>query len=36
MTEQAEKREGLTKGKVILEATRGNTCIGLVLVTAAE
>jgi cysteinyl-tRNA synthetase len=36
MIEQAEKRGELTKDKVILEATSGNTGIGLALVAAAR
>lgn len=36
MIEQAEKRGELTKDKVILEATSGNTGIGLSLVAAAK
>ena len=36
MIEQAEKRGELTKDKVILEATSGNTGIGLALVAASK
>ena len=36
MIEEAEKRGDLTKGKVILEATSGNTGIGLALVGAVK
>ena len=36
MIEQAEKRGDLSKGKIILEATSGNTGIGLALVAAIK
>jgi len=36
MIEQAEKRGELTKDKIILEATSGNTGIGLAMVAAAK
>lgn len=36
MVEQAEKRGELTKDKIILEATSGNTGIGLAMVSAAK
>ena len=36
MVEQAEKRGELTKDKIILEATSGNTGIGLAMVAAAK
>ena len=36
MLEQAEKRGELTKDKIILEATSGNTGIGLAMVAAAK
>ncbi|MBI4823400.1 MAG: cysteine synthase [Nitrospirae bacterium] len=36
MIEQAEKNEALTNDKIILEATSGNTGIGLAMVSAAK
>ncbi|NLN59991.1 MAG: pyridoxal-phosphate dependent enzyme, partial [Deltaproteobacteria bacterium] len=36
MVEEAEKRGELTKDKIILEATSGNTGIGLAIVAAAK
>ncbi len=36
MIEEAEKKRGLTKNKIVLEATSGNTGIGLALVCAIK